>query len=70
MHDMIRKMMLRFRDIESGATLVEYGIAITLAIVLGTGALTLLAGNIAGAMGEAGEVMPGDAIDPDFTPTF
>ena len=36
----------RFRKCESGATLVEYGIAVVLAVIVGTGALVTLAGSI------------------------
>jgi len=47
-----------FRHCQSGATLVEYGIAISLAIILGAGALTLLSGEIGVAIGAAGAAMP------------
>ena len=60
MHDMIRKMMLRFRDSESGATLVEYGIAITLAIVVGGALLTQLGGAIQDNITDAEAVMQGN----------
>ena len=53
----LKKLLSNFRDSESGATLVEYGIAITLAIVLGTGALSVLSGNIGDAMTAAGNQM-------------
>lgn len=46
-----------FRRDEDGATLVEYGIAITLAVVVGTTALIGLAGNIEDNMDCAGTVM-------------
>ena len=39
----MRKIFQNFRKSESGATLVEYGVALILAIVLGGGALSLLA---------------------------
>ncbi len=35
-----------FRHCDAGVTLVEYGIAVTLAIVLGVGALALLATDV------------------------
>ena len=63
MREYIRKLMGALRKDERGVTLVEYGIAIVLAITLGTGALTLLAGEIGGAMNEAGSQMPGDAVE-------
>ena len=50
--------LVAFWHCEQGATLVEYGIAIALAITLGAGALGLLAGEIGTAMGVAGAAMP------------
>lgn len=58
MTDRLLKTWIRFQCEEDGATLVEYGIAIALAVALGTGALALLAGEIGTAMGAAGTVMP------------
>ena len=55
----LKNLALRFRKDERGVTLVEYGIAIALAVLLGTGALALLAGEIGTAMGAAGAAMPG-----------
>jgi Flp pilus assembly pilin Flp len=46
-----------FRRNDEGVTLVEYGIAITLAIVLGVGALSTLAGSVGSSMGVAGDSM-------------
>lgn len=40
------KYFSRFSDDESGVTLVEYGIALLLAITVGVGGLTLLSGAI------------------------
>ena len=40
-------MLKMFFKSESGATLVEYGVALILAIVLGGGALSILAGDTA-----------------------
>ena len=48
---------LLVRD-QRGVTLVEYGIALALAITLGAGALTALSGEIGVAMGTAGTSMP------------
>ena len=48
----------RFRRDEDGATLVEYGIALTLAILVGGTALTALAGNVSGSMTAAGAALP------------
>jgi len=50
-----------FRNDEDGATLVEYGIALGLAITLGAGALTLLAGDVGASMGAAGDALPAQA---------
>lgn len=59
MRNLVRKSMLRLRRDERGVTLVEYGIAIALAVSLGTVALTNLAGQIGDAMDTAGAKMPG-----------
>lgn len=58
MRDTLLKTWIRFRHCEEGVTLVEYGIAIALAITLGGGALGLLAGSIGTSMGNAGALMP------------
>ena len=58
MQDFILKTIVSFRSDERGVTLVEYGIAIALAVTLGAGALTLLGGEIGVAMGAAGTQMP------------
>lgn len=58
MRDVLLKKWIQFRHCDEGVTLVEYGIAIALAITLGTGALGLLAGSIGTSMGNAGALMP------------
>jgi pilus assembly protein Flp/PilA len=58
MQDFILKTIISFKSDERGVTLVEYGIAIALAVTLGAGALTLLGGEIGVAMGAAGTAMP------------
>ncbi len=58
MNDALLKLFIRFRHDDSGVTLVEYGIAIALAVGLGTLALTTLSGEIGSAMGAAGKAMP------------
>ena len=58
MKDALLKLFIRFRHDDSGVTLVEYGIAIALAVGLGTAALTTLSGEIGTAMGAAGTAMP------------
>ncbi|WP_204115203.1 Flp family type IVb pilin [Shimia biformata] len=55
---LITMASLRLRRDEKGVTLVEYGIAIALAVGLGTAALTTLSGEIGAAMGAAGTAMP------------
>ncbi len=49
-----------FRRNEEGVTLVEYGIAITLAVAVGTLALTDLSGAIIGNMNVATGTMGGE----------
>lgn len=58
MKDTLLKTWVRFASDDRGVTLVEYGIAIALAVGLGTAALTLLSGEIGTAMGAAGTAMP------------
>lgn len=53
----ILKLLGRFRRDDAGVTLVEYGIALTLAVVVGTAALTVLAGNVTGEMGQASAIL-------------
>lgn len=48
----------RFRRNDEGATLVEYGIALALAITLGAGALVTLSGEVGDSMGAAGAALP------------
>ncbi|WP_204115202.1 Flp family type IVb pilin [Shimia biformata] len=48
----------RLRRDESGVTLVEYGIALALALALGTAALTTLGGEISDSLNAAGTEMP------------
>ena len=50
----LKNLLSRFRKDERGVTLVEYGIGITLAVVLGIGALSALAGDVAVGMQAAG----------------
>ena len=58
MYDALLKTMIRLRHDDEGATLVEYGIAIGLAVVLGGGALATLGTEVGGAMTAAGTAMP------------
>ena len=54
----MRKIFQNFRKCESGATLVEYGVALIVAIVVGGIALTTLAEGTSEAMDEAETVLP------------
>ena len=58
MMDIFKKAFGRFRRDEKGVTLVEYGIAVALAVGLGVGALNALGTEIGGAMTAAGNEMP------------
>lgn len=58
MFNALLKTFIRFRHCDEGVTLVEYGVAVALAVSVGVGALTLLGGDITAAMGAAGAVMP------------
>ena len=65
MRDNFLKLLSKFRRDESGVTLVEYGIAIALAVALGTAALTTLGDEIEGGMIAAGNAMPDEtAVQP------
>ncbi|MBY6057153.1 Flp family type IVb pilin [Leisingera daeponensis] len=54
----LKTMLSKLRRDERGVTLVEYGIAVALAVALGTAALSTLAGDVGDAMGAAGACMP------------
>ena len=54
----MRSIFQKFRSDESGATLVEYGVALIVAIVVGGVALTNLAGDTSINMDTAGTVLP------------
>ena len=49
--------LTRFRRNDEGVTLVEYGVAVALAVFVGTTALLALGGNVSEAMGAAGTAM-------------
>lgn len=61
MYEAVLNTWIRFRHCDDGATLVEYGIALGLAVTLGAGALLTLAGDVGGSMSAAGSAMPGSA---------
>ncbi|WP_127903636.1 Flp family type IVb pilin [Solirhodobacter olei] len=48
-----KTFLKRFHKDEKGVTLVEYGIALTLALIVGGTALTNLAGSVSNQMGVA-----------------
>ncbi|UWQ79797.1 hypothetical protein K3725_01980 [Leisingera sp. S132] len=54
----LKTMLSKLRGDERGVTLVEYGIAIALAVALGTAALDNLAGDVGDSMDAAGACMP------------
>ncbi len=58
MYDKLLTLWIRFRHDDEGVTLVEYGVAVALAVGVGLGALGFLADDITTAMGVAGTVMP------------
>ena len=58
MYDKLLNLWIRLRHDDEGVTLVEYGVAVALAVAVGTGALLALSGNITAAMNAAGAVMP------------
>ena len=55
------KLIQKFRRDEKGVTLVEYGIALVLAITVGGAALGFLAAEVDGQMGAAEVAMGGTA---------
>lgn len=54
----ISSAWIHFFHDDEGVTLVEYGIAIALAIAIGAPTMVLLASDISGAMASAGSQMP------------
>ena len=58
MYDKLLNLVIRFRHDDEGVTLVEYGVAVALAVTVGTLALFALSDDITVAMGAAGLVMP------------
>ena len=57
MRDALLKTFARLRRDEKGVTLVEYGIALVLAVTVGTVALLALADGVSGEMTEAAGVL-------------
>ncbi|MEO8245139.1 MAG: hypothetical protein ABI832_22885 [bacterium] len=58
MYDKLLSLWIRFRHDDEGVTLVEYGVAVAVAVGVGTYAALTLAPGITGAMGKAVAVMP------------
>lgn len=60
----LKNTLARLRRDEEGATLVEYGIALGLAVTLGAGALLTLSGDVGDTMGKASGALKGiDSAD-------
>ena len=57
MTNFLKKTFARFAKDEKGVTLVEYGIALTLAVAVGTGFLSLLATEVSNEMTGATTVL-------------
>lgn len=57
MKSFMTKTFSRLKKDEKGVTLVEYAIALTLAVTVGTGALLTLGGSVDGQMTEADDVL-------------
>mgnify|MGYP001818968988 CR=1 FL=1 len=55
----MRKLFQSFKTDESGATLVEYGVALIIAIVVGGTTLIALSGEVGTNMGDACGAMNG-----------
>lgn len=57
MYNKLLNVVARFRRDDEGVTLVEYGVAVALAVFVGVGALSLLADDVTTSMGNAGNAM-------------
>ena len=58
MYDRLLNLWIRLRHDDEGVTLVEYGVAVAVAVGVGAFAVTYLVPQITGAMTAAGNVMP------------
>lgn len=58
MRSVLLKNLRAFCKDDDGVTLVEYGVAIALAVAVGTGGLLALGGQINTSLGVAGAAMP------------
>jgi pilus assembly protein Flp/PilA len=59
MKEFLKKTFARLSKDEEGVTLVEYGIALTLAVTVGTTALGLLGDSVETEMGDAQAILDG-----------
>ena len=57
MKDVLLQKWISFRHCDEGVTLVEYGVAVALAVAVGTGALLILGGTINTTLTAAGAAM-------------
>lgn len=62
----MRDLFMKFRKSEDGATLIEYGVALIVAIIVGGVALVNLAQGTDEAMTEAETVLPNAGIAVDW----
>ena len=58
MYDKLLSLWIRFQHDDEGVTLVEYGVAVAVAVGVGAFAVLNLVPNINGAMTAAGNIMP------------
>lgn len=58
MRDYLLNLYIRLRYNDEGVTLVEYGVALSIALGVGALVYSTLADNISDAMGAAGTAMP------------
>ena len=65
---MVKNFMNRFRNDETGASLVEYGLLVGLIAVVAIAAVTLLGGTIATYFGDVQNAMTGAGGDGTTTP--
>ncbi len=59
MKNSLISILKRFRQCDAGATLVEYGIALSLAVAVGGGALATLGGDVSGQFSAASTAING-----------
>ena len=64
MKEFLKKAFARFAKDEEGVTLVEYGIALTLAVTVGLGALATLGTDVDAEMGAASGILQSNDATP------